>query len=244
MCGSVSSGQNQLWPSSVVKMFASGLLLVAMASPGMAQGPGAAPGGGPRPAGQGGPGGPPPPPPPPTAGAHLDIVDGSSASYKVTEQLVGINFPNDAVGPSNTVAGTMTIDKDGSIAPGGKLSVDLRNLKSDQEQRDNYIRTRTFETDKYPMAEFVPTKIQGIPTMIPFQGQTGFELTGNMTIHGVTKEVTFRGIATFNRDGTIAGRGQTSFNFETFGLSQPKIQRLMSVNDKIDLDVVFKFKRS
>jgi hypothetical protein len=85
----------------------------------------------------------PPPPPPPTAGAHLEIVDGSSASYRVTEQFVGINFPNDAVGTSSTVAGTLGIAADGAVTPGSKLTIDLRNLKSDQDQRDNFVKTRT-----------------------------------------------------------------------------------------------------
>lgn len=211
-------------------LVASGMLLMAAVA--SAQGP--PPGGG---GGQA-------PPPPPTAGAHLEITDGSSASYSVTEQFVGISFPNDAVGTSTAVTGTVGIAADGSIQAGSKLSIDLRNLKSDQDQRDNFIRTRTLETDKFPMAEFVPTKIKGIPTMIPFQGQTGLELTGNMTIHGVTKEVTFQGIATFGRDGSIAGRAKTSFNFSTFGLTKPSIGRLMNVDDKISLDILFKFKRT
>jgi polyisoprenoid-binding protein YceI len=200
---------------------------------------------GPGPGGPGAPGGRQgPPPAPPTAGAHLEIMDGSSASYRVTEQFVGINFPNDAIGASTTVAGTLVIAADGSVTPGSKLTIDLRNLKSDQEQRDGFVKTRTLETEKYPLAEFVPTKVQGLPVMIPSQGQTGIELTGNMTIHGVTKEVTFQGIATFGRDSTVAGRAKTSFTFGTFGLTKPSIGRLMSVDDKIDLEVVFKFKRS
>jgi len=231
--GSKGSWAGRLW------LAAGGLFLMAVVSLGIAQGPvpgGAGPGGaGPR---QG------PPPSPPTAGAHLEIMDGSSASYRVTEQFVGINFPNDAIGTSTTVAGTLVIAPDGSIPPGSKLTIDLRNLKSDQDQRDGFIKNRTLETDKYPLAEFVPTKITGLPVMIPTQGQTGFELTGNMTIHGVTKEVTFQGIATFGRDSTVAGRAKTSFTFATFGLTKPSIGRLMSVDDKIDLEIVFKFKRS
>ena len=47
-------------------------------------------------------GGPPPgftPPPPPKPGpVQLDIQDGSTASHRVTEQLAGVNFPNDAIG--------------------------------------------------------------------------------------------------------------------------------------------------
>jgi polyisoprenoid-binding protein YceI len=208
-----------------------GLLFVGAALYGVAQGP--PPGGQPR-----------QPPTPPTAGAHLEIMDGSSASYRVTEQLVGINFPNDAIGTSPTVAGSLTIAADGSISPGSKLTIDLRNLKSDQDQRDGYVRTKVLETEKYPLAEFVPTRIQGLPVMIPTQGQVGFQLTGNMTIHGVTKEVTFQGIATFGRDSTVAGRAKTTFNFGTFGLPKPSIARLMSVDDKIDLEIVYRFKRS
>jgi polyisoprenoid-binding protein YceI len=236
------SGNKISWAGSIGLMVC-GLFLVAAVSSSMAQG------GGPGGAGPGGPGGAggrqqAPPPSPPTPGAHLEIMDGSSASYSVTEQFVGIDFPNDAVGTSTTVAGTLVIAADGSVPPGSKLTIDLRNLKSDQEQRDGFVKSRTLETDKYPFVEFVPTKIKGLPVMIPTQGQTGFELTGNMTIHGVTKEVTFQGIATFGRDSTVAGRAKTNFTFATFGLTKPAIGRLMSVDDKINLDIVFKFKRS
>jgi polyisoprenoid-binding protein YceI len=226
----IFAGKTSAWHGLVV----SGILLMVAVTCASAQTP-AAGGAGPR---QG------PPPPPPTPGAHLNIEDGSSASYRVTEQFVGINFPSDAVGTSSTIAGTLGIAADGSILPGSKLIIDLRNLKSDQEQRDGYVRNKTLETEKYPMAEFVPTKITGVPLMIPFQGQTGLELTGNLTIHGVTKEVTFQGIATFGRDGTVAGRAKTNFSFATFGLPKPSIGRLMNVDDKIDLEIVYKFKRS
>jgi polyisoprenoid-binding protein YceI len=180
------------------------------------------------------------------AGINATIdSDGSSATYLVTEQFVGINFPNDAEGTTPTVSGNLVIAPDGSIPVGSsKLTADLRNLKSDQNQRDGYIRNRVLETEKFPAAEFVPTKIDGLPKMIPFTGQAGVQITGNLTVHGVTKEVTFQGIVTFNRNGTIAGRAKTTFNFATFGLSKPTIARLMSVDDKITLELVYRFKRS
>jgi polyisoprenoid-binding protein YceI len=192
------------------------------------------------------PGNQPPPPPPPTAGINTTLdSDGSSATYIVTEQLVGINFPNDAEGTTPTVSGNLVIAPDGSIPVGSsKLTADLRNLKSDQDQRDGYIRNKVLETDKFPTAEFVPTKIDGLPKMIPFTGQAGVQIIGNLTVHGVTKEVAFQGIATFNRNGTIAGRAKTTFNFATFGLNKPTIARLMSVDDKITLELVYRLKRS
>lgn len=186
-----------------------------------------------------------PPPPPPTAGAKLEITDGSSATYRVTEQFVGVAFTNEAEGTTNLVSGELTIQPDGTIAPGSKLTVDLRGLKSDQDQRDGYIQNRTLETSKFPNAEFVPTKVTGLDRMIPSVGQAGISLTGNLTIHGVTKEVTFQGIATFNpRTNSVAGRAKTSLTFDEFGLTQPKIGRLASVDNKIDLELVYRFKRS
>ena len=55
---------------------------------------------------------------------------------------------------------------------------------------------------------------------------------------------TFQGIATFNRNGTIAGRAKTTFNFATFGLNKPTIARLMSVDDKITFELVYRLERS
>jgi polyisoprenoid-binding protein YceI len=181
---------------------------------------------------------------PPTA-VKLDITDGSTASYRVQEQLAGINFPTEAVGTSTALTGTIILKPDGSVdSSQSKLSFDLRTLKSDQEMRDGYIQKRTLETDKFPTAEFVPTSIQGLPTPLPTMGQAGFQLTGNMTVHGVTKEVTWKGITTFAKDGSVAGRATTDFVFPTFGLTKPTLARILSVDDKIQLELVFRMKRS
>ncbi len=205
--------------------------LLAAQAPGAQRGPGV-------------PGAPPPPPPPPTAGAKLEIMEGSSASYRVTEQLAGIDFPNDAVGTTEKVSGFMAILPDGSIAPGSKLSIDLRGLTSDQSMRDGYIKNRTLETEKFPDAVFVPTAVSGVPKMVPSAGQLGVALNGNLTIHGVTKPVTFKGIATIDpRSSTVAGRALTTISFSDFGLPKPTLARLVSVEDKITIELVYRFKR-
>lgn len=195
--------------------------------------------------GPGGPGGPQTPPPPPTAGAKLEVIEGSSASYRVTEQLAGVDFANDAVGTTDKVSGFMQIMPDGTVGPGSKMVIDLRTMTSDQSMRDGYVRNRTLETEKFPEAVFVPTEVKGVPKMVPTTGQLGVQLSGNMTIHGVTKPVTFKGIATIDpRSSTVAGRALTTITFSDFGLTKPTLARLLSVEDKITLELVYKFKRS
>ncbi|HVB55628.1 MAG TPA: YceI family protein [Candidatus Acidoferrales bacterium] len=178
-------------------------------------------------------------------GARLDVADGTTASYRVQEQLAGINFPNEAVGTTSSVMGTIVLAPDGSVnSAQSKLTIDLRTLKSDQEMRDGYLQKRTLETDKFPMVEFVPKSIQGLPSPLPMHGQAGVTLVGDMTIHGTTRPVTWTGIVTFAKDGTVAGRATTNFTFATFGLTKPSLARVLSVGDKIELEVAFKFKRS
>jgi polyisoprenoid-binding protein YceI len=174
----------------------------------------------------------------------LTLADGSSASYRVREQLAGIDFPSDAVGTTPSVTGMVVINPDGSVdSSQSKLTIDLKTLKSDQDMRDGYIQKRTLETDKYPTAEFVPHALTGIPNPFPTKGQAGYKLTGDLTVHGTTSPVTWTGIVTFNNDGA-AGRGMTDFTFATFGLMKPQLARLLSVDDKIQLEISFRFKRS
>jgi len=184
----------------------------------------------------------------PSAGAQLDVASGTKATYRVKEQLAGISFPDDAVGSTDAITGSVVILPDGSIdSSKSKLTIDLKQMTSDQAMRDNYIKRETFQTDKFPNAEFVARKLVGVAMPIPAPDrpteQSGFQLIGDLTVHGVTKEVTLNGYATFSKD-LISGRAVTDFTFATFGLPKPTLARLLSVDDKIQLEIDFKLKRS
>ena len=66
---------------------------------------------------------------------------------------------------------------------------------------------------------------------------------GDMTLHGVTAEVTWNVAATVTGE-TIAGRALTSFPFSTFNLTKPSVPLLASADDKIQLEVEFRCKRT
>lgn len=189
------------------------------------------------------------PPPLPTFDtskpAKLDMAN-ATARYRVAEQLVGLNVLSDAVGTTSTVTGSIVIAPDGSIAKDSKITVDMRTFSSDQEPRDNFIRTRTLETDKFPMLEFVPTRTKGLTLPLPSPPRIqaiGFQLIGNVTLHGVTKEVTFDVVATL-RGGTVAGLARGSLLFADFKITKPSVPVLLSVDDKIQIEVEFRANRS
>lgn len=79
--------------------------------------------------------------------ATFEVVPSASeARYRVREQLAGNNFPNDAVGTTQSVSGTIAFDAQGRIVPGSKITVDLRTLRSDNRRRDDYLRRNTLAT--------------------------------------------------------------------------------------------------
>jgi polyisoprenoid-binding protein YceI len=179
---------------------------------------------------------------PSEAGSRFEIVAGSKAEYRVREQLARLNFPNDAVGTTETVSGAIVIRPDGSFAPESKLTVDLRTLRTDEPKRDGFVRQNTLETERFPLAEFVPRRHKGLPVPVPASGTATFQLVGDMTLHGVTSETTWDAAATFAADSMTA-KATTRFNFAKFKITVPKIFGLLSVDDDIRLALDAKLRR-
>ena len=185
------------------------------------------------------------PAPAPAGPVRLELMEGSTARYRVREQLAGISFPNDAIGTTSTVSGALVLTANGAVNPAqSKITVDLRTLKSDQDQRDGFVRgDRLLNVEKFPLVEFLPKRVVGLTWPLPSGrgAQAGFQMVGDMTVHGVTREVTWNVVATFT--DIVAGLATTQFKFDTFGLSKPQLARLLSVADDIGLELEFQFKR-
>jgi polyisoprenoid-binding protein YceI len=170
------------------------------------------------------------------------VADKSQAMYKVREQLARLNLPSDAVGKTSSISGSIFIQPDGSVdSTKSKFTVDLSTLQTDQAMRDNFVRRNVLQTDQYPQAVFVPTQITDLPTPLPQSGNVTFKVTGNLTIRDVTKPVTWDVTGSI-QNGEATGTATTSFTFEDFNLTQPRVPVVLSVEDTINLeaDVVLK----
>ena len=174
------------------------------------------------------------------------VLDASSsqASYHAQEQLVGNTLPSEAVGTSPGVTGTLLLGADGSIAADqSTITVDLTKLKSDESRRDNFIKTDTLQTSKFPTATFVAQAVQGLPSPLPTTGQATFQLLGDLTVHGVTKPVTWQVTAQF-ADTSITGSATTSVNITDFGMTPPKAGPVLSIEDTLGLELAFTANRA
>jgi hypothetical protein len=188
---------------------------------------------------------------------RFEIIDGTRVFYRVREQLVGVSFLNDAVGVSEGISGAIVVDADGMIdASQSRLVFDLATFSSDQARRDNFVRTRVFEIAQArgcrpdcilhePEAVFIPRMASNSP-LPPDDIETsfpiiGFELSGDLTLHGVTQEITWEILATYNNDaGIVEGKAQTKLMFSMFDLTKPDLAFLLTVEDEIRLEIDFK----
>lgn len=164
------------------------------------------------------------------------VTDKSAARYRVREQLVGVNFPSDAVGETKNITGTIYGKLDGTILPLSKFRVDLRTLVSNEDRRDNFLRQSVLQTRTFPYAEFVPKQVKNLPSPIPTSGPVKFQLIGDLTVRDVTKSVTWEVEGTINGNEG-AGTAKTNFNFAYFNLTPPRVPMVLSIQDDIKLEV-------
>ena len=170
-------------------------------------------------------------------GQTFQVVSGE-ARYRVREELLQVGL-TDAVGTTKAVRGEVRL-QDGRVS--GEFVVDLRELKSDQARRDNYLRQRTLETDRYPFATFRPKEVRGLPNPLPRQGKVPIQVVGDLTIKETTAEVVWEGEAEFQGD-EVRVFLRTEFPFEKFGLAQPRVSVVLSLENRIRLEVELVLRR-
>ena len=88
-------------------------------------------------------------------------------------------------GEFTKVSGTVQLDDQDISKSTVTANIDVASLDTRVQQRDNDLKSdHFFDAAKYPIITFQSTKIQKT-------GEDSAKMTGNLTIHGVTKEVTF-----------------------------------------------------
>jgi polyisoprenoid-binding protein YceI len=174
---------------------------------------------------------------------YVVAPSGNEVRYRVREQLVGFDLPNDAIGKSTGVTGVIAIDDAGKIIrDASRFVIDAATFASDRDRRDGYVRGRLLEAAQYPSVVFVPTEARGIILPPSGSGSSTFDLLGDLTVRGVTHPTTWRVTATVT-NGQVSGSATTKFAFADFRMEKPKVRSVLSVADTIALEYDFRLVR-
>ena len=103
----------------------------------------------------------------------------SSASFSVRHMMI-----SHVRGGFSDISGTLILDPANHEASSVQVEIGVASVHTGNADRDNHLRTGDFfDAAQYPKITFTSTKVE----------KTGDEegnITGNLTIHGVTKSVT------------------------------------------------------
>jgi polyisoprenoid-binding protein YceI len=116
----------------------------------------------------------------------------SSLTYGVDEKVIG-QTAKTAHGTTNGIAGDFALNR-GAPATSrvGKIVVNVEQLHSDNNLRDQQIRQDYLESKTYPLVTFRTTKLTGLPSRVVDGTTYSFSMTGRMTVHGVTAPVSWK----------------------------------------------------
>ena len=171
---------------------------------------------------------------------------GSVAGYRVREQLANLPAESDAVGRTEDVSGSITVegDGDGAQLTAGTLTVDTTTIQSDEGRRDNRLRNEGLQTDQFPTATFTVTQPVEVPAAALAGAPTDLTLIGDLTLHGVTKSVEIPAQAQLT-DGKIQVAGSLTFPLSDFGIDPPNVGGfILSISDEGALEFLVSFEKA
>lgn len=162
-----------------------------------------------------------------------NIGTGSIVGYRVSEKLMGQN--STAVGRTSKVWGSL--DESGTTITKATFSVNMASVVSDQPERNSQFDGRIMDVSQYPTATFTMSS----PIMLgssPQQGTiTKHSVTGELTMHGVTKPITFN----VSIEGTASGLvalAEIPIQFSNWNIANPSIGGFVTTADNGTLEVL------
>jgi polyisoprenoid-binding protein YceI len=175
-------------------------------------------------------------------GTWLVSDNGASfVGYRVKEQLAFRPGATEAVGRSTAVTGTMKVA--GDTVEQVKVEADVTRLTSDEDRRDNAIRQRGLESDRFPTATLElaePMRLAAAPARGEKVRGTG---TGRLTVHGVTREVALDLQGVWS-GSTIQVAGQLPVKMTDFQIEPPRLGPVLSIEDGLAVEFKLVFQRA
>jgi polyisoprenoid-binding protein YceI len=166
---------------------------------------------------------------------------GSFVGYRVREQLAFLQSPNDAVGRTTAVTGSLLVAGDKLEA--ASIQADLTQLRSDQSRRDNAIRQQGLQSDQFPTATFQLAEPIALPAGLACGQTVKADAKGRLTLHGTSRDVTLPLEGRWNGD-TIQVAGALKIAMTDYGIQPPRIGPVVSIDDTATMEVQLVFRRA
>ena len=115
----------------------------------------------------------------PTTTWKLDPAH-SHAEFKVKHMMI-----SNVKGSFSSLSGTLTEHATDATLSSVEATIDIATISTGDAQRDTHLKSADFfDVEKYPAMTFKSTQVKP-------NGDSGYDVTGDLTMHGVTRQQTF-----------------------------------------------------
>ncbi|HEX2575070.1 MAG TPA: YceI family protein [Aquihabitans sp.] len=164
----------------------------------------------------------------------------TEAGYRVREVFAAGSREATANGRTKDVTGTLTVA--GGAVTEGSFTVDVTTLQSDEGRRDNAIKDRGLQTNEFPEATFALTEPVPLPELADGEAFE-VEVTGELTLHGVTNPVTIPLEGLVSGD-TITVQGSAPVVMADYEIEPPSVGGFVEVEDEGSFEFLVNFQQA
>jgi polyisoprenoid-binding protein YceI len=166
------------------------------------------------------------------------VPDGSEVRFVIDEELRGA--PKTVIGTTDQVAGQIALDpQDLDAAQVGTIVINARTFATDSGQRDRAIQNFVLKTAEHEYITFAPTQLVGLPDRGTVGQALPLQVVGNLTISGVTREVTFDATVRPESPERLEGSATTTISRADWGITIPQVPGVANVSDSVRLEMDF-----
>jgi polyisoprenoid-binding protein YceI len=184
------------------------------------------------------------------SGVHTFVInpEESEAAYIAEEELFADALTKYGLDPGwNTVRGTtqavegqitLNLDDLADALGENRFTVDMTTFTTDQNSRDDWIRTDGPRFNDFPVAEFIANDIQGAPDSYTPGEEVTFQLVGELTVREISQPKTFDVTAVLENN-TLTGTASTEALLTEFDIEPPHFFNTLTVADPFVIEINF-----
>ncbi len=158
------------------------------------------------------------------------VGEGSEITFTVGEELTRLPLPIEAVIRTEELSGQINLAGEPSV-----IEVNLHSLSSDQNFRDQYIRSRMFPEQSE--ATFTVDAITELPEEFYSGEQFEYQVDGTLNINGIDVPLAFE-LEVRNDDEALNVLGRTVFTWDQLQIPVPTARSVVRVDDEVRVQVL------
>ncbi len=176
--------------------------------------------------------------PAPSAPVAFSIIAAESqASFTLEEDLRGQRTT--VIGATTEVGGNIMVDlANPSASSIGTILINARTLETDNSFRNRALRGRILRSAEaeFEFIVFEPRELRDFSAQTIAIGETiSFAISGDLTVAGTTRSVTFDATVTLDSETQLSGSATVNLLYADFGLVIPDVPSVANVSDDVDL---------